>query len=53
MTAPEASGRWKNGRTVPLSHSDPDRPDTYTVSLKVTRKGSGNVMNLRTLTLAP
>jgi alpha-L-fucosidase len=47
------TGGWKNYRTVTLGQLRIDRPGAYTVSLKVTRKGSGNVMNLRTLTLAP
>ena len=47
------SGGWKNYRAAPLGRLRIDRPGTYTVSLKITRKAAGNVMNLRAITLAP
>ena len=47
------TGGWKSYRAVPLGQLRIEHPGTYTVSINITRRAAGNVMNLRAITLAP
>lgn len=47
------TGGWKTYLVNSLGQLRIDRPGTYTVSIQITRKPPGHVMNLRDITLAP
>jgi len=47
------TGGWQNYKSASLNELRISKPGDYTVTLKITKKGSGNVMNLRSLVLNP